>query len=789
MSTELTWQLVDPWTRSGWLILGGGAALLTLLTLWTYWGVRDAGRGRVATVLALRLVALLIAFLLLTRPGLAVRDTTPVPSKLIVFFDASRSMTILDGGDSQSRWEASRRLWRGDDVQKTLDWLQKERQVEVIYYQGADDIGKLNLDGEPKGERTLMALWLRRLREEHHRDDNLRGLILFSDGVDNGGRDAARQEAGHLRDLKCPIYTYRVGKTTTSPNDRDVAVVSVDARPSPGGIKAPLAISARIDERGFNSPSVVVKVFVEVGGKEKQVLVEETKKPIYLERKRNDLKLGTIYPDRVGEHKITVKVEPLPNEANVLNNEMSTYVNITKEGISVLWVEARPRAWEPAFALNFALLRDPRFRVTYTEPPPDGFDAATDWYQFKQREEKGQLYDVIVIGDISAQQFTGGKPGTVNAAVADQVARLVQDRGVGLVMLGGHQTFGGDWRDPACKSLTDLLPVELPADGGRIPGPAKLTPTPDGQGAFLLRVSDRPSRKFWDEAMDPLEGMVKLGKKRDRATVYATGPNDEPLLVGRTIEGRGQVLAFGGDTTWQAWRRTPEAVAAHARFWKQMILWLARQEEAPGQLWIKLETRRVQAGGQNRVNFQAGIVAKGNEEARDVELFAQLLGPDRKPVGVRKRLTADKKVHRGFTPEIDRPGEYTIEFTGTAKDRDGKLVKETAQARFMAYPAQDIEMATWAAEDELLEQLAERSGGRVLNGEDRLVALLRTLGEQAEGAHERVERWPEWGQKPLSDAAPDQLRALWGSGALACVVVFLLLICTEWVLRRRWGLV
>src|SRR5262245_21734764 len=117
MSAELTWQLIDPWTRTGWLIFAGARGVLALLTLWTYWGVRAAGRNRVLTVLGLRLVALLIACLLLTRPGLAVRDTTPKPSKLLVFVDGSRSMTILDGGDNKSRWESVRRLWRSEEVQ------------------------------------------------------------------------------------------------------------------------------------------------------------------------------------------------------------------------------------------------------------------------------------------------------------------------------------------------------------------------------------------------------------------------------------------------------------------------------------------------------------------------------------------------------------------------------------------------------------------------------------------------------------------------------------------------
>ncbi len=780
-STELTWQLVDPWTKSGWLILGGAAALLTLLTLWTYWGVRHVGRRRIATVLALRLLALLIACLLLTRPGLAVRDTTPVPSKLLVLMDASKSMGIRDC-DGQSRWEEVRRIWRSEEVRQALERLQNEQQVELVYYQGAEGVGKLNLDGEPRGSRTHIGAWLQRLREHHVKDGNLRGLLLFSDFIDNGGRGKAEDAAGPFREMNCPIYTFLVGKTSTDPLDRDVAVVAVKAVPATAAVKAPLRATAVIDVNKFDRPTVTVHLFAEGMGDGNPVATRQ----VLLEKARgNEVELGPIFPERAGELKLTVKVEKLIGETNDRNNEMSTYVNVTREGISVLWVEGRPRPWEPVFALRYALLRDPRFRVTYTEPPPGGF--AGDWYEFKKRAREGQQYDVIVIGDISAQQFSGGQ-----AATVAEVSRLVKEKGVGLLMLAGRQTFANsDWQEPQYDALTKLLPVQLPAEKpekGRVAGPVKLEPTSSGL-AYLLRLDAKDAAEFWKrDLFEPLDGMVPLGTPRPGATVYANSDSGKPLLVGDVVSGA-RVLAFGADTTWKAWRRKTEAVAAYERFWKQVILWLAKQEETPGVAWIKPDTRRELAGAQKRVGFLAGMRGKKGEELKDAKLWAQMIGPDGKKVGPRRPLTGVEKGGRhGLTPEIDEPGEYTIEVTAEGVE-DGKPVTGTAKARFLAY-TEDIEMARWAADDKLLEELARRSGGRVIAGEDQLLALLQSLGERAAADDRtRVDRWPDWGQKPLSESTPDQLQALWGSGALLCMVAFTLLICTEWLLRRRWGLV
>ena len=99
-------------------------------------------------------------------------------------------------------------------------------------------MGKLNLDGQPQGKRTRIGVWLQRLREGHIKDNNLRGLVLFTDGIDNGGRVTAEEAANAFRDMNCPIFTFQLGKTRTTRNERDIAVVDVKATPSPAAIKA-----------------------------------------------------------------------------------------------------------------------------------------------------------------------------------------------------------------------------------------------------------------------------------------------------------------------------------------------------------------------------------------------------------------------------------------------------------------------------------------------------------------------------------------------------------------------
>jgi hypothetical protein len=53
----------------------------------------------------------------------------------------------------------------------------------------------------------------------------------------------------------------------------------------------------------------------------------------------NEVKLETRAPARAGEVKVTLKVQELPGEVTVANNEISTYLTVTKEGVSVLLVD------------------------------------------------------------------------------------------------------------------------------------------------------------------------------------------------------------------------------------------------------------------------------------------------------------------------------------------------------------------------------------------------------------------------------------------------------------------
>src|SRR5205814_322643 len=95
-----------------------------------------------------------------------------------------------------------------------------------------------------------------------------------------------------------------------------------------------------------------------------------------------------------------------------------------------------------------------------------------------------------------------------------------------------------------------------------------VVPTAAGQ-EFLLKLSPDPVKQkaLWATKLEPLDGMVTLGKTKSTATVYARAAKEtggkEYDLMASVDSGQGRVMVFGGDTTYLSWRRSPEAQAAY----------------------------------------------------------------------------------------------------------------------------------------------------------------------------------------------------------------------------------
>ena len=759
-ATYLTTDSAWPWPVPGTFV--AVAILLVGLTVWTYLG--RASRRKLAIVLALRLIALIVTLLLILRPSIAHEDEDTIdPTKIIVVIDGSISMNQSDEFAGRGRFEHAQSVLAAASVQERLRRLADEKKVEVIYYKAAETLERYDPATKAVGKLTDIHRWLEDLLREHGRDASIQCALLFSDGIDTGDMDRTRQKA---REFKFPIHAFGVGQSNAAAQDKDIALEKIFVAPEPLLAKGKMSVKVVVRAPGFENAQTDFTLWIEDRKTKemKQVVKRFVRLPLAFD---NEVTLEADAPDTEGEIKITVKAEPLKGEVTVLNNEISTYAYVSKEGIRILWVDGKLR-FESTLAIRESLRKDRRFQVEH-EYRPIGSNRPGAVAELGKRS-----YDVMVISEISAARLSGG-----DLKALFKIRELVQDQGMGLLMLGGNDTFGNsDWHT---SPLADLFPVRFDRPG-QIEGKVKLAPTPAGL-SYLLKLADdeKQNQELWTSKFEPLEGLTIPGTVDPRATVFATRDGDPETAILAGIErGKGRILTFAGDTTHLAWRRNDAARAGYDRFWKQMILLLAHREMSQGNVFVALDQRRYDRGRTPNLGYRVGF---RGVEVKDATFTAKVIGPTKREIVL--PLGADQ---RGVWP-IPAPGEYTVVVKGKGTTSAGQPISGTDEARFFV-TEEDRESLRLAADHDFLKDLAKETHGGFARAEERTVnQLLDELQAAKAPATTRVRVWPDWKRPPASDSIGSQLSTLWQSTALACVAVYVFVLCLEWFLRRRWGMV
>lgn len=732
-------------------------ALLLLLTLWGLPRHKLSRRQR-SVLVCLRLAVIAMAMFAMMRPALVQTTTRRQSATLVLLVDQSRSMSVADAVGGKTRWQVLQDAF--GDAQDMLTTLGEELEVKLYTFDSQAHLlplqdGRWQLDERPEGKQTAIGAALEDVlkRESGKR---LAGVILLSDGAQRAfaPNDVPPQlPARRLADLGYPLYTLRFGQARGLGQARDVAIRDLSVNETVF-VKNDLAVHGVVRSEGYGGRSLPVELLMEdAAGKMRPVAGVELRAPAGGENL--NVELNTV-PQTPGEYKVTLRAAPQPGELVTTNNEMSTFVTVLKGGINVLYLEGALRV-DSKYLLQ-SLDASPDIKVDYVRL--DRREGSKP-LKLQDRFERGK-YDVYVIGDVDSSQFTKEELAALAAVVR---------QGAGLVMLGGFQTFGpGGYAE---TPLADLLPVTLdlrerqrPGDAIRsdvqLTGPLRIRPSqPQGMRHYLMRLDDTSNPAPAWEKLPPLEGANKLGPAKPAAQVLGETPDKKPLLV--VHEAGGRVMAFAADTTWRWWMEGFEA--QHKRFWRQVVLWLARKDEtSEGNVWVKLAQRRY--GPQQRVEFTAGARSPQGEPASDANLAAEVTLPDGTARKVNLVRQGDHVV--GAFDATTNSGDYAI--VVTAEQAGAALGK--ARARFLVFE-QDLELDNAAADPTLLASLSamtKPSGGESLAPEE-LPELLRRLHEQppeleveTQVKHTPYDTWPFF-------------------------LLFVSVISVEWYLRKKWGLV
>jgi len=710
---------------SPWL-LALCAAVAAALTYWTYHRtVPHVATARRAVLLGLRFAALFIVLFLLFEPiwRQFLRDDRP--PVLAVLVDDSQSL----GLEAESEGEP---LDLAATMRRTVAALPPvDGDTRVFAFSNA--VRPLPQDGAAdslhfEGTRTDIAQALDYVRDALQ-DQNLRGVLLLSDGQYNTGRNPLYQAERY----PVPIYTVAVGDTLRR---RDLQIRRVTTNEI-AYVDAALPVQVGLRTEGFAGEEVVVSLF------RNGALLSST--PIQLPDGTAEVPVDLEYtPAEEGLQQLNVAVTQLSGEVTYRNNNESVTVRVLKSKRRILLLGAAP---SPDLATVQQLLSQ---------------DADTEITSFVQREP-GTFYEgpfPATLDDFDLMVLVGF-PGRAADPAALQRVVQASEAGTPLLFLLTRQTDLNAVR----TGLADALPV-MPQRSRPGFDEASFVATPRGEQHPILEIPQRPTSYG---GLPPLFYNQSRWQASPDARVLATidvrgVALDDPLLVIRRRTGH-RSAAMLGSGTWR-WKNLPDDLAAYTAFWpalfSNLIQWLTTPED----------DRRVRVapvqdifGGGEAIQFTGQVYDESLNPIDDASVSLEVTAPD----GTRYPYTMQPAGNGRYTLDVGTLPEGTYSYQAGGQ-RDGVSMGED-NGSFAVGPL-TLEFKETRANAALLRQIAQRSGGSFFTPET-LRALSAALSTSGSFTAVRYEEARE--------------TELWHLPVFFLIVV--LLLTTEWVLRKRSGMV
>jgi uncharacterized membrane protein len=739
---------------ASWPLIAAVGVLIVGLTLWAYRKrLRGTSGGWRWVALGLRLAAVALCLLAALKPSLVVMRKIKQTVAIVFLIDDSSSMGIADEADNRTRYAAARKaLSEGQAAAKKLG-----DKLEIKTFRFDSQLREYNVQDTtpPVGTTTASGTALDEVLKQTA-GTRLAAIVMLSDGRSNSG-PSPLQVARKLKGQQVPVLAVGYGTESAGGASRDLVARDLVAGPLVF-VKNEPAIRAVVAARGYPNQPIDVELYVENERRPvatKQVRPREGSAVIPI----TDLKW---IPVRPGETKLTLKVKPKEGELVSTNNEISTYVTVQSGGLAVLYLAGPGTVWEQKYVTrSLDAAQEIQAKTVIIRRP-----VSEDPSILPDTELAPGKYDVIILGDLAASMLT---PVQIRL-----LRQCVEQKGAGLMMIGGRSSFGaGGW---AGTELAAILPTEMHPGDGQLEPPdgLKVVPNATGLENYVVRLgrSAPESLRIW-ESLPPLPGASRLGRAKDNAIILASAGEGEPLMVAMEVP-PGRVLAFGGET-WPWFTSGDESQAAHKKFWRQSILWLAHKEDSgTNQVKLALDRRRVAVGQKLDVTVTARD-PKG-EPLSDVR-FQTTIEPVEPPGGGAApkpesvELFNQGTESRGSHFVTGKPGEYRITTIGI---QDGKELGRDS-ARFLVFQ-DDREMENPASDFALLRQLMSITGG------DQLAADMGGAPLKAEGLAGAIRAID---LDAMSEAVQQKEVRLWDNWPF--LLIFTALLTTEWWLRKRHG--
>jgi uncharacterized membrane protein len=730
--------LLAPWPL--WILALGILAAGGLL-LWHVRrnrGLLSGARPLVIWLLETAMVALLL--FMLWHPAISIATLQPRQNVMAVVVDDSRSMGIREGSQTRSAQAAA--VLDG----KLLAALGQKFQVRLYRFgKDAERIQKTSqLSASAPASRIGDSL-LQVLAESATLP--LGAVVLLSDGADNsGGIDL--DTISQIRRRQIPVHTIGFGREKL---DKDIEIVDAAL---PAHTLADSRLSALVTFRQYGYARQKAVVSVRDGGKvlaSRQVQLKGDGAP------QSEALLFNA--GLAGPKTLEMSIEPLPGEENRDNNSIRRLIDVETRKPRILYMEGEPR-WEFKFirraveddrSLQLAsILRTTQNKI-YVQGNSDPHELEQG---FPAKPEELFVYDGLIIGSVETSYFTQTQQ--------DLIREFANRRGGGILFLGGRFALadGGYLHSP----LAELVPVRIPENKGTFHRDfSNQQLTAQGRDSLICRLVEDSARNAerWDK-MPQLATYNDVGEAKPGAVtlmeVVPAGRRAMPLLVTENYgRGRTAVFATSGSWRWRMWQDHTDTT--HATFWQQLLRYLV--SDSPGR--VAGSTPRAVLSDETKVTLRAEVRDKAFEPVPNAVVEAHITGPDGTATSI--EMTPLPLEQGVYTAEwnAEMPGSYVAEIVaGRGKDELGRSVVVFRREDGVA------ESFRTAQNRELLEKLAEQTGGRYYTAAN-------------------AARLPEEISYSEAGITTRETKDLWDMPVV--FLLALLLRGSEWVLRRKWGVV
>jgi hypothetical protein len=308
--------------------------------------------------------------------------------------------------------------------------------------------------------------------------------------------------------------------------------------------------------------------------------------------------------------------------------------------------------------------------------------------------------------------------------------------------------------------IEEILPVRLnEKEDYRRDASWRVGLSPTGKDHPITRLSpdEAYNLNLWQE-MPSLDG-INLMVAKNSGTILLEGGDGtfQPILtVGQY--GSGRVLVLATDYSWK-WYMGMVANGKdnwpYLRLIERMVRWLTKDPSLDS-IQVTLPEKRGWAGQEMEIRFKVGEEDSLSRRKGFVSL--SVFDPRGLRIKSQMRTAGQGNEYLGsFLPE--KEGTYKLKIETAASRLEENLVVASPMEGLDAIP-----------HPEKLKMISTATGGKFLSREDDLLKEIESHAEKTESRFIELRSSPLW-EKPYT------------------FIFILILLATEWYLRRRWGLI